>query len=94
MLPPMGAGAAMAFSSVSVVSSSLMLKWWRRPGWLNVELLEQEINNGGIDIRKGKPRGVSSFVLQAWSSTLGLLDRKKEQDRGQYVPLSTVEASV
>ena len=40
MLPPMAAGAAMAASSVSVVCSSLLLKFWKRPSWMTVERLE------------------------------------------------------
>jgi Cu+-exporting ATPase len=48
MLPPMAAGAAMALSSVSVVVSSLLLKLWRRPSWMQTERLEKELRSGAI----------------------------------------------
>ncbi|KAJ5934893.1 hypothetical protein N7466_004440 [Penicillium verhagenii] len=48
MLPPMAAGAAMAMSSVSVVVSSLLLKLWRRPSWMDIDRLEKEVNSGAI----------------------------------------------
>lgn len=53
MLPPMAAGAAMAASSVSVVVSSLLLKLWRRPSWMEIECLEKELDSGAIPSNGG-----------------------------------------
>ncbi|KAL2848534.1 E1-E2 ATPase-domain-containing protein [Aspergillus pseudoustus] len=52
MLPPMAAGAAMALSSVSVVVSSLLLKFWKRPSWMDAELLEKEVNSANENSQK------------------------------------------
>lgn len=60
-LHPMAAGAAMAASSISVVVSSLLLKLWRRPRWLDVQKLEMEVEMGKID-----PTGIGRARRHAW----------------------------
>lgn len=51
-LHPMAAAAAMALSSVSVVCSSLGLRWWRRPEWMTMEGMEREGfgESGGVSV--------------------------------------------
>ncbi len=91
MLHPMAAGAAMAASSVSVVGSSLLLKFWKRPAWMNVEGLEK----GGVSVvdaglrRRGSGWGVFGLgkVGDVVRSVVG---RRKRKDEG-YVPLQNVE---
>ncbi|KAJ5779566.1 ATPase P-type K/Mg/Cd/Cu/Zn/Na/Ca/Na/H-transporter [Penicillium paradoxum] len=57
MLPPMAAGGAMALSSISVVVSSLLLKFWRRPSWMEVKNLEKELRLGAISAAGASSRG-------------------------------------
>lgn len=67
-LHPMAAGAAMAASSVSVVLSSLLLKLWKRPRWLDVQKLETEVELGEIDASGLGRKRKRAWWKRLWST--------------------------
>ncbi|KAH9894644.1 heavy metal translocatin [Xylariomycetidae sp. FL2044] len=84
-LHPMAAGAAMACSSVSVVVSSLLLRFWKRPQWMEEALLA---DRGGLK-KRGRGWGLFTRAQDLASAAMGRRDRRN-RDEG-YVPLETLD---
>jgi Cu+-exporting ATPase len=86
-LHPMAAGAAMACSSVSVVASSLHLKFWHRPSWMKVSLLDPgaHVTEKELEMEKIEKKGLLASAVEwardAWEA------RKRNKEEAGYVPL-------
>ncbi|KZF22112.1 heavy metal translocatin [Xylona heveae TC161] len=96
-LHPMAAGAAMAASSVSVVGSSLLLKFWKRPAWMSVDVLDKaDASDPGLG-RRVRRAGTSTGTGTGTGLLSDLVARLRSfrrapriRDEG-YVPLQNIE---
>jgi Cu+-exporting ATPase len=87
-LHPMAAGAAMACSSVSVVTSSLHLKFWHRPSWMKLSLLDPDAPIDEQEAEKESQLGKSGvfstardWMVDAWRAW------RRNKEETSYMPL-------
>lgn len=81
-LPPMAAAAAMACSSISVVLSSLALRWWKPPRWIRPQTeSESVLFNNDLDA----PKQTSAWPFASWSPVQKLMTGRRAS--AKYVPL-------
>ncbi|KAH8116467.1 copper P-type ATPase CtaA [Phellopilus nigrolimitatus] len=84
-LHPMMAGAMMAFSSVSVVSSSLTLKWWRRPA--------DSVMPGEELPSMTMWDGLKDIFGDAWDSVKALMRGRRDVSGYKQLPLEMSETA-
>ncbi|KAH7138667.1 E1-E2 ATPase-domain-containing protein [Dendryphion nanum] len=86
-LHPMAAGAAMASSSVSVVTSSLHLKLWKKPKWMRVSVLDPsaQVPESEREAERLVEQGVFGKALEWIKETVAA--RKRNREEVGYVPL-------